>query len=880
MRNVKKLLLITPLLLSLLSCGSTNNGINDNTIKPLSNSSKITISNTGIIPVVNAMQYKTVVYIHNNSDKVISGISYSANLDQDTQNSFVNIKNSISKLFSLFGLTNLKNEGEFIDSNSKNMCVTINPGQACPLLFTTPKLNNSLQTSAIITANYVDNKQSYQFSQLLNFVSVNSTKEEGVINKYGVSINSYGNKTGYGMIYIYGSGVNSMYTVDSMSIDNDAFKIVQGDITNRQMVSGFVQAIEVSAIGGLKNYITSNFTIKSTSIDNNHVNKVIESNNLQVNTYTSSSSLNAAPSNNGAVLVANQTMYLNTSNTSNASITVLNSGNMSTNIMPSAGNGITNLNGCSSSLAPGTSCTLTFSVTSISGSANITFNYSNGSPGALLPLTVGVVWYNSGGALLDISSSSNPASASNTTITVSNVGGYSMTNFSIIGINALGQSSASATVGDITCSAGGSSLPVGGNCSFVISFTDSVAEVSSFDLVVRGVYNNNIPITYDRHYIQVFNSSNFAANLHIDYQTLWLSTILNSSNVTPTITVTNTGLAPANITSSVLNSTSAQFIRSAGSCGVNNYTLNPGSSCTIVFTLLTNLVVNGNASYVLSYSGGTASNLTASSNLYFVVDNSQELTISNVALDGITSGTGIMSDPYILQNTNSNNQTITLTLTSTGANPVTIKGIADDNSTLYWSRSGTCTTGFNFADSSTCTLVYTNNTLANMYALPASASLQTNLFIPTITFTDNTNPSIQFIRRPLVGSTGITGNIIYAQNRQPVITTQTIDSTSPNIKISALISNYDAGIGTLRAQFEDYTTNPTNPNIANCNSSTSQLTNGVVTWSCDIANNGTSYATYVRNTNIPANVEIHAVFSIVSNERVAINSTYQTGLLP
>lgn len=60
------------------SSGSIGNG-GGNT--PVINSSVITIDNAGTIPVFGNASTSTVVYVHNNGTKTISGITYTAKLN-------------------------------------------------------------------------------------------------------------------------------------------------------------------------------------------------------------------------------------------------------------------------------------------------------------------------------------------------------------------------------------------------------------------------------------------------------------------------------------------------------------------------------------------------------------------------------------------------------------------------------------------------------------------------------------------------------------------------------------------------------------------------------------------------------------------------------
>ena len=158
-------------------------------------SSHVTINSAGIIPVFNRMQTTTKIQVHNNSSIAIAGIKYTVNntLYESTSANQSNTLNTTESNPNMFS----------IDQISANKCSTIVAYGSCDLIFTTPIIDDASDSgSALITASYSVNGNSNSFNQILNY-KLFSSNQQGVNVSSGLSINTFGNSTGYGTIYAY-----------------------------------------------------------------------------------------------------------------------------------------------------------------------------------------------------------------------------------------------------------------------------------------------------------------------------------------------------------------------------------------------------------------------------------------------------------------------------------------------------------------------------------------------------------------------------------------------------------------------------------------------------------------------------------------------------
>lgn len=477
MSKLKPLKYINIFLLISAVIGCNNNVGNNN-----SNSTTqalITIDNAGSVPILNNKPTTSVIYVHNNSNINISNISYTASH---------NSKNS---------------EEEFLDPNSVNTCSTIKAGQSCALVFTTPSLETpTTQGSTIINLSYNTNSnKTNSFSRIINYTIVPNTQANGVIASSGVLLTNTSNDNMYGTFYIYASGSNTNYLIKDIISNNNNVKITQGNIKNKQVQSNFIQAIEIS---------TPSKNIQPKDINGYNASIIIRSSteNTTLN-YSSTANITASPITNGAILISGQVPIINTAQaTPNGSLYITNSGNSEATIdtidYPTDITASSGVNQCGNTLPAESGCIIYFNVTQGNGSGNITVPYTTTTGGNSGTLDQTIVWYNGKGApLLSMNSNTNPISFTQSQnesaiITVTNIGGYNLTNIQATA-EATGQavvSTSNLICNDINGDPTGTSLLIGGNCTYQVLISDNTVETGSITTKINSNYGSSN--TYSR----------------------------------------------------------------------------------------------------------------------------------------------------------------------------------------------------------------------------------------------------------------------------------------------------------------------------------------------------------------------------------------------
>ncbi len=198
-------------------CDDRNNPI-------VNSSSDIYFANSGVVPVLANVSTRTILYVHNRSKNDINNITYEAS------------SNIIAKT-------------PILDTDSAKLCSTIKAGGSCPLVFNTPPLNDSEFSATILFSSSYINKRGITLNslRLVDFRKIleNELVLGGFITS-GVNIDVV-NNTGYGMVYIYGSGLNTSYNVVSLVSSNPNIQIINGDISKTHLLSQYVQPVELYA---------------------------------------------------------------------------------------------------------------------------------------------------------------------------------------------------------------------------------------------------------------------------------------------------------------------------------------------------------------------------------------------------------------------------------------------------------------------------------------------------------------------------------------------------------------------------------------------------------------------------------------------------------
>jgi hypothetical protein len=882
--NVVKLLVITLGISGLLAIEGCSRS-SSNSTTAVKSQTALTIDNAGTIPVFGNSSTSTVVYVHNNTNKTISGISYSL-----TSN--VAHAPLASKLTSLFKPT------QNLASIDASQCSTVAAAQACPIAIVTPMLNGlNTQGSLQIKASYNLDNQPQSFTQLISYAQVqNNTTTTGAKFQSGVSISGYGNPTGYATIYLYGSGQNQVYDVSSITINKPALTIINGNISGHQIQSNFVQAVEISSP------IVSSSISATITVDSNIASKL--KSNLAKSVaktlddtaqFSNSVDIVVEPAAAGAILTTGLVPLINTATTTSGSVLVRNSGNQTAELgSVTAGNGISNLSGCSnSSLAPSGTCTISFNVTESGGNANITIPYTGVS---VSNVVANVTWYNGAGtALVSMYSSADPFSfletiGGSTTITVTNIGGYSLNNISIPAPIVTG-GNAIATLGANNC-AMLNSLAIGSSCEYVVNANDNQVELGGqinvgFSASYAGAggtksYNRVLPVTY--------NSTNYGSILTISPNTSTMTISGNTiESTTQDLTISNNGNLPADLTSLALSNNPEYLTLLANTCGA---ALNAESSCSATLKLgptFSSGESSGLALFTVNYtSTGQTPAGSVNSNINWTVQAyNQRISLVEQTAFGATSGNGESSDtPYIFTARGRDviGKSITLTYKNTGTHFMKITGIQDSASFIAWEIGGngtTCIAGSTIlAPNDTCKIVYDNVLESNILALGSVGTAYTeNLFLPRLVYEDVDVPGVQFNAIPSLSNGSY---YIYAQSNQATLANSIVinEPGTPNetVTVSHLLANADDVLNvTVTTKMEDYFIIAPGDMLAAC---TYNSADGIMTQTCIMGKDDLSMsATYLVNQNYfsQGQLTLTALFSvdnlsqIVSMNPLAIN---------
>ncbi|RTL12110.1 MAG: hypothetical protein EKK54_05505 [Neisseriaceae bacterium] len=727
--NYKWLMFVTFIALLTACGGSTteNNSGSDTSLQ--TTGAAITIDNAGVIPVFANHVTSTIIYVHNNTSSTISGINY--NLDNEDSN----------------------NAGSIDDSQ----CIAIAAGQSCALKIITPKLSTQqAQGSMSIRASYNFANKPNSFSQLINYALLDPKSEQigdGVKFKSGASISAYGNKSGYAMLYLYASGSNQNYIISDITINKPSLRLDK-NYNQSTLAANTVQAIEVSSpITPLS--IDATVTIKSSLITSANVttNNVNLTNSDQKNSdsqkslsniqFSNSTHLAVQPVSAGAILTTGIVPLINTVNGTNASMLIQNAGNHNAVIGSiSAETGISSLSGCSNTtLASGDVCTINFSVTETGGSANINIPYTGGSSNSI---TGNVTWFNgAGAALVSIAAMNNPLSFSatlgaTTQVTITNIGGYTLSNITISTPRVLGGQATAVIVttqGSDTCT--GQELDVGASCSYVVSVNDDATDLNQqINLGFNANYaGSNGTTSYSRVMPLTYNSTAYGAIITLSSLSNMSISGDNIESEIQNLTISNNGAADATLTSIGLVDNPAYLLANNGDCGAS---LAAGNSCTLALKLgptynSSSTESTGTANYLVNYAavGQTPAGVESTSVAWSVSSNIiQPPIISMVAsVTGCASGNGItttcMDNPTATGGTAGNIQvvlTFSNSSTVTAANTISLPESSSSLFTVpgYTLASNSCANGAS-ANNGSCTIVY------NLPSSVSASAFQSNL---------------------------------------------------------------------------------------------------------------------------------------------------------
>lgn len=729
---MKKLLPVLSIALiistAITGCNGSGDAISNSNggVSPTLAPNSIIIDNAGVIPVFGTAPTSTVIYVHNNSAVAINGISYT-------------LDNNSNKL----------SEQQTLASIDSSQCTAIAAGQSCALDITTPSLDaQQAQGSMLLKANYSLANKPTSFSQLINYALVDSTSmhtNDGVKFKSGASISGYGNTTGYATLYLYGSGAKQNYIISDISVNKPSLKFNMS-LKQHTIAANSVQAIEVSS-PIMSSSIDATITVQSVLTNTNNSHQINVATHDTVNKslseaqFSNSAEIAVQPASAGAILTTGSVPLINTANGTSANMLIQNSGNQDAVIGNiSAETGISGISGCSNiTLASGDTCTINFNVTEAGGSANITIPYTGGSASSV---AANVTWFNGiGAALVSLSATNNPLSFSatigaTTQVTVTNIGGYTLSSITIPAPIVLPGGHATAAIittqGSDTCT--GQELEVGASCTYSVSVNDSFTELNQqINLGFKANYvGSNGTSSYNRVMPLTYNSTAYGAIIALSSLSNMSISGDNIESETQNLTISNNGTADATLSSIGLIDNPAYLLANSGDCGAS---LAGGSSCTAQIKLgpidnSSSTESTGIANYIVNYAavGQTPAGVESTSVVWSVAPDLPSINMI-ASVTSCASGDGIattcMDNPTATGGTAGNIQVIlTFTNSSTVTAASTIS-LPESSSSLF------TVPGYTLASNSCANGAATNNgSCTIIYNLPSSVSasaFQSNL---------------------------------------------------------------------------------------------------------------------------------------------------------
>jgi uncharacterized repeat protein (TIGR01451 family) len=324
-----------------------------------------------------------------------------------------------------------------------------------------------------------------------------------------------------------------------------------------------------------------------------------------------------------------------------------------------------------STLAPAATCTINvaFSPTAV-GLANGTLSVTNSASGS--PHTVTLSGTGIAGVLTATPSTLafgnvNVGSTGSEVITLSNTGSDSLT------INTIGTLAAPYSVASTTCTLP-QTLAVGASCTVTVEFSPTTHGAANATLTVTPAIGAalNISIT----------GTGMQAALAVNNMTVpFGNQIINTTSGVQTVTISNNGNLPLNLTSVSL-ADDTHFAIQSSTCGAS---LAGGANCVVSLTFTPD------------------STGVKNTNLVIVHDAPTPASPVDVALSGTGIEPMISLSPASLdfgeQALNTNSVAQTVTITNTGVGPLSITG-----STITSGFSRTTTCGATLAEGATCTI--------------------------------------------------------------------------------------------------------------------------------------------------------------------------------
>lgn len=573
----------------LVISGCNNSGGSTISNNPGQTIDGLIIDSPGIIPVFADTPSKTVLFVHNDSNNDLNGISYK-----------------------------IDSGSLLIDATN---CESIKAGQTCKLELTTPPISKEAHGgAAVIEAS----QNGAHIKQLVRYALIDEDDISSGKFKFSDSLIIDDAHNHYHTVYLY-SDTNENYHLDKIASNNNQINISRYEETEANS-KHYIAAVEIH---NQKN---------GESIKNSQLTATVHDG--QNNNYSLSTTLEVIPMPSGAFLTFGTTPVINTLNERNGSILVFNSGTESAQIShinyPEnviAGNGV---NKCGSSLNVNSYCYIYFSVesTSSNGSGDLTINYQHQAIQT-------ISWYNSKSPLmqLGIVAAQNPILYYNnqavTTISIQNLGQSILESINF--------NSNSGTISNNNCT----NLQPLASCSFTLSHSSGFT-VASFLITASGSYMvNKTRKNYSRKFKLLTAEASYATINAVPTPSTsgttsgsgsisdpWLFNIGSTAYIS--FTYTNTGNQPAQnfyVSTSGLANGWQLYSTSCGTAAAK-ITFNNGSVCTVTYSVTTSSGGSNNFTNVQTIANWTdqarpnGATLTTNRNYYFVASQAYSVIVT------------------------------------------------------------------------------------------------------------------------------------------------------------------------------------------------------------------------------------------------------------
>ena len=826
----------------------------------------LTISAPSVIPVLGKNATNTVMFVHNNTTKSISNISYSV-LGSNSSNKIV------------------------IDPQSAGGCSVIPAGGVCRVGIVTP--NGSSQGSNLIQAQYQNpnNKTKATYTQLFQYQEMNNLNNGVPFTTNTGSLALDGKGKGSRALYYYIPG-NSTYKV-SASTSSSAITIRDRTLADTQEAVGnmtvFAYDIDVPlSVEGSKLSSTGSYLIE-VDTQSTSEGKKFSSVELGAQTVASTPIISL-----GLTSVANSTLE------SQIQVPVINSGTATaTQIQTSltgTNTGATILaNNCGSELTANSGCIVTVAIPQNSTNTdNLRITYAPSGSETVSSANTSLAWYKSAKEPVIGYTYTSPTfyatQGTNLDVTLTNqiTGSLPVTVQSIQFVSGASSATATASVnltgGVKPCSS--NLLSAESSCTFSVNINDSQVQSNG-----NGVFllTGKKPdgSSYTRYLNVNYVASSYNSLLALTSSESGFKVLGDSASISSKIfTLINTGAAPAVLESfitgeSTVNVQTSWFSTKESGGPVickKGVTLNQGDSCNFTVaigpvaysSIAAPLTDMGIVPVKVTYYQTGAPDLKSTSNLYnyTILANSQDVGISNFSITGTASGDGSQANPATFKGSDTSAKTVSIEYTNTGTNPISIISLNNTANPFMWSLGGTCTAATTLQPGDKCTITYTSvvASYANSGYSGYSDNTNMNITTPEIALKDTVTGEI-FVSSDDTFPAPINSKTLYA-NTQLAKVNNVVSQSSGSTMLYQTVTNA-TGYAPFQITFdaENYFNNPIAASGCSFTSTAS-----VLSQTCTVSGNGT-FSPTLQNASWAVGALLNINFGISSTNGQAVLNT-------